>query len=173
VNLVFGLIGAGTNTFTVVQRNIYLQKTDTLYTGLLEALESGRDSAPAPMNFSGKGAAVAVNEWILRHESSLLGDGEDPGLRALAAHILSLYGPQENDRERRVQAAGFSRAELCAFINDMQRVDYLIRLLEEEGLAVDRASPNAEGSAAAFIRIRDFYAAPFEEALQRISVTEP
>jgi hypothetical protein len=174
INMVFGLIGLGTNTFTEKQRKAYLQNTETLYKRLYTVLASqdraGADSpgeAPAAvLVFSGKNTADAINEWVLFHESSLLHDSGDPNLEALAGHIAAAYGINPEDTERLHQRITHNTAELYTFSNDMQRLDYLIGILEDE----QRGSVRPENAGAAPLNrlrsIRDAYAALRDEGLR-------
>jgi hypothetical protein len=141
LNMVYGLIGLGTNTFTEKQRKAYLKSVETLYRRLYDILASRKDSgAPslsgegggASLDFRGKGAADAVNEWVLFHESQAVNHRGDPSLEALALHIAALYGAAAEDAERLRQKITHNKAELYTFSNDMQRLDYLIGILEEE-----------------------------------------
>ena len=78
------------------------------------------------------GAADAINEWVLFHESRAINNGSDPNLEALVLHIGALYGVSDGDIERLRQKITHNKAELYAFSSDMQRLDYLVGILEEE-----------------------------------------
>jgi hypothetical protein len=141
LNMVYGLIGLGTNTFTEKQRRAYLKSAETLYRRLYDVLSSrgaGKTSAVpgeeriAPLDFRGKGVTDAVNEWVLFHESSVLQDLNDPNLESLVLHICAAYGVNPEDTERLRQRITHNKAGLYTFSNDMQRLDYLIGILEEE-----------------------------------------
>jgi hypothetical protein len=178
INMVFGLIGLGTNTFTEKQRKAYLKSAETLYLRLYSVLsgqntiragaETG-EALPAALDFTGKNAADAINEWVLFHESSVLHDLKDPNLEALALHIGAAYGVGPDDTEHLHQRILHNKADLYTFSNDMQRLDYLIGLLDEEqqssGAAPD--SPDAGGTLLKRLRdIRDAYASSRDEALR-------
>jgi hypothetical protein len=124
LNMVYGLVGLGTNTFTEKQRQEYLHSVETLYTALYTALESGEAVGASiggglgqetSLDFSGKSAADAIQEWVLFHESSLFQVESDPQLPALAAHIRSLYGIDERDVESLRQRTSYSQSEGFAF----------------------------------------------------------
>ncbi|MFP3041001.1 AAA family ATPase [Treponema primitia] len=141
LNMVYGLIGLGTNTFTEKQRKAYLKSAETLYRRLYDVLSSRSDAGTpaaggevqsASLDFRGKSVADAVNEWVLFHESSVLHDTNDPNLEALAIHIGASYGINAEDTERLRQKITHNKADLYTFSNDMQRLDYLIGILVEE-----------------------------------------
>jgi MoxR-like ATPase len=139
LNMVYGLIGLGTNTFTEKQRKAYLRNVETLYRRLYDILSSQNTSEAGllpgdavSLDFRGKGAADAVNEWVLFHESRAVDGGGDPNLEALVLHIGALYGVNAEDAERLRQKITHNKADLYIFSNDMQRLDYLIGILEEE-----------------------------------------
>jgi MoxR-like ATPase len=139
LNMAYGLVGLGTNTFTEKQRKAYLGSVETLYRRLYEILASQNSSGAGlvageavALDFRGRGAADAVNEWVLYHESRTIDRGGDPNLEALALHIGSFYGAGAEDAERLRQRITHNKADLYTFSNDMQRLDYLISLLEEE-----------------------------------------
>jgi MoxR-like ATPase len=139
LNMVCGLIGLGTNTFTEKQRKAYLHSVETLYRRLYDLLSSQTNAAAGllpeeavSLDFRGRGAADAVNEWVLFHESRAVDRGGDPNLEALALHIAALYGAAPEDAERLRQKITHNKADLYVFSNDMQRLDYLVGMLEEE-----------------------------------------
>jgi MoxR-like ATPase len=139
LNMVYGLIGLGTNTFTGKQRKAYLRGVETLYRRLYDILSSQNNAGAGflpgedlSLDFRGKGAADAVNEWVLFHESRAVDRGGDPNLEALSLHIAGLYGSAPEDAGRLHQRITRNKADLYTFSNDMQRLDYLIGILEEE-----------------------------------------
>jgi hypothetical protein len=168
LNMVYGLIGLGTNTFTEKQRKAYLKSVETLYRQLYDILASRNGSGTLPgesqaasLDFRGKGAADSVNEWVLFHESRAISDGSDPNLEALVLHIGALYGVNTGDTERLRQKITHNKAELYTFSNDMQRLDYLVGILEEE----QNFSENSGGASLARLRsISDAYAELRDEA---------
>ncbi|MDR2500259.1 MAG: AAA family ATPase [Treponema sp.] len=148
INMVRGLAGLGTNTFTEKQRQEYLHRLETLYTALYAALSGGERPLEQPetsLDFSGKGVGDAVQEWILFHESSFAPGY--PHLDALARHIKAAYGTAERDIESLRQRVTYNRNEGFAFSNDLQRVAYLIRFLEEDPLALEGAEHRPGGAA--------------------------
>ena len=168
LNMVFGLIGLGTNTFTEKQRKAYMKSAETLYRRLYDILSSRNDagtgavpgeSQSASLDFRGKSAADAVNEWVLFHESSVLRDINDPNLDALVLHIGASYGVNDEDIERLRQRITHNKADLYTFSNDMQRLDYLIGILEEE-------QAGESGPLNRLRSIRDVYTALRDEAMQ-------
>ncbi|AEF85375.1 hypothetical protein TREPR_3073 [Treponema primitia ZAS-2] len=180
LNMVFGLIGLGTNTFTDTQRKAYLKNAETLYRrlyGILAsrdspgALESASSDLSAALDFTGKSAADAINEWVLFHESSVLQELLDPNLEALASHIGTAYGISPGDIERLHQRINHNKADLYTFSNDMQRLDYLIGIIEDEqkGVPIETAGDQVGGGhgALSLLRsIRDAYGPCRDEAAQ-------
>jgi hypothetical protein len=173
LNMVYGLIGLGTNTFTEKQSKAYLKSVETLYRRLYDILAShdgsGAGALPgetaALLDFRGKGAADAVNEWVLFHESQAVNDGGDPNLEALALHIGASYGANAEDVERLRQKITHNKAELYTFSNDMQRLDYLVGILEEEGnFPENRNGARETGPLDRLRSIRDAYAGLKDEA---------
>jgi hypothetical protein len=161
LNMVYGLVGLGTNTFTEKQRKAYLKSVETLYRQLYDVLASQSGSLPgerqaASLDFQGKGAADSINEWVLFHESRSINDGGDPNLEALALHIGSLYGVDTGDIERLRQKITHNKAELYTFSNDMQRLDYLVGILEEERNYTEnrKGAPEKQGGDAPLARLR-------------------
>ena len=106
----------------------------------------------------------AIQEWILFHESSFAPGY--PHLDALARHITAVYGTAERDIESLRQRVSYNRNEGFAFSNDLQRIAYLIRFLEEDPLALEAAEHGAalepENPLQTLREIRDAY-----EPLQR------
>jgi hypothetical protein len=170
LNMVYGLIGLGTNTFTEKQRKAYLKSVETLYRQLYDILASQNGSGAFPgegraasLDFRGKGAADSINEWVLFHESRAINDGGDPNLETLVLHIGALYGVNAEDAERLRQKITHNKAELYTFSNDMQRLDYLVGILEEEQhFTENRKGAQGENGddapLARLRRIRDAYA---------------
>jgi hypothetical protein len=167
LNMVYGLIGLGTNTFTEKQSKAYLKSVETLYRRLYDILASQNGSEGLPgeaeiaLDFRGRGAADAINEWVLFHESRAINDGGDPNLEALSLHIGALYGVAAEDAERLRQKITHNKAELYTFSNDIQRLDYLIGILEEEqNFPENRKGAQGKDSAPLdrLRRIRDAYA---------------
>ncbi|GHU09829.1 hypothetical protein FACS1894151_08400 [Spirochaetia bacterium] len=175
LNMVFGLIGLGTNTFTEKQRKTYLKSAETLYRRLYDTL-SFRNGASAlsgenqgedrvSLDFRGKSAADAINEWVLFHESSVLRDINDTNLDALLNHIGASYGLNGEDTERLRQKITHNKADLYTFSNDMQRLDYIIGILEEESSMDAKSTGGRDGDALNRLRsIRDAYRALRDEA---------
>ena len=172
LNMVYGLIGLGTNTFTEKQRRAYLKSVETLYRRLYDILASQNASEGVPgeaetaLDFRGRGAADAISEWVLFHESRAISEGGDPNLEALSLHIAGFYGAAAEDAERLRQKITHNKAELYTFSNDMQRLDYLIGLLEEEqNFPENRKGAGNDGAPLNRLRgIRDAYAALRNEA---------
>jgi hypothetical protein len=162
LNMVFGLIGLGANTFTEKQGKSYLKHTENLYRQLYDALSSGKaavlsETQCASLDFRNKTIADAINEWILFRESSMSGNSGDANLDALITHIGKSYGTAAEDTERLRQRITFNKADLYVFTNDMQRLDYLADILEED----------SEGDFSAKLRtIRDACSALRNEAVQ-------
>jgi hypothetical protein len=173
LTMVYGLIGLGTNTFTEKQSKAYLKSVETLYLRLYDILASQNGEglvlgeSISSLDFRGKGAADAVNEWVLLHESRAINDGEDPNLEALSLHIGALYGTAAGDAERLRQKITHNKADLYTFSNDMQRLDYLIGILEEERNFPEnrKGAPGKDGAPLDRLRrIHDAYAALRGEA---------
>jgi hypothetical protein len=166
LNMVYGLIGLGTNTFTEKQRKAYLKNVETLYRRLYDILASQNDSGSgvvpeeaASLDFQGKGVSDAVNEWVLFHESRAIHDGDDPNLEALAVRVEALYGATAEETERIRQKITHNRAELYTFSSDMQRLEYLVGILEEEQDFPENRKGAQDGSPLNRLRrIRDAYA---------------
>jgi hypothetical protein len=178
LNMVYGLIGLGTNTFTEKQRKAYLKSAETLYRRLYDVLSSG-DAAKTPvvpgeaqsasLDFRGKSVADAINEWVLFHESSVLRDLNDLNLESLVLHIRASYGGNAEDTERLRQRITHNRADLYTFSNDMQRLDYLIGILEEE-LSPESGKAGEHGSGEGLLgqlhSIREVYTFLRDEAMK-------
>ncbi|MDR2052228.1 MAG: ATP-binding protein [Treponema sp.] len=166
LNMVFGLIGIGTNTLNEKQQQSYLRNVETLYAKLYNALSGGEDAggpAGTPLDFTGREVADAIQEWLLFRESSLWNDAADPNLSALTAYIEGAYGTAaEAVEEVRRRNAG-NRADRYRFSNDMQRLEYLITLLEEEA-AGGAASPAEQTALVPLRAIREAYADALGEA---------
>jgi hypothetical protein len=144
LNMVFGLVGLGANTFGEMQQKSYLKKLETLWTKLYAAFETGADGAepaagrpPEKIDFGGKSVSEAINEWMLYREASVFEDGADTSLAALAAHISGVYGPADGQVEavrRRIEG---DTPALLAFTGDMQKIDYLIDCLTDNADIAD------------------------------------
>jgi hypothetical protein len=136
LNMVYGLIGIGTNTFNEKQQQSYLKSISALYLKLYANLLGGPDAENAApetvLDFAGKEVADAIQEWVLFHESDLFGAAPDPNLAALADHIRERYSAETEKIVALRQALPKDQATLYRFSNDMQRLDYLIGLLEED-----------------------------------------
>ncbi|MDR2739428.1 MAG: AAA family ATPase [Treponema sp.] len=177
LNMVYGLIGLGTNTFTEKQRKTYLKSAETLYRRIYDVLSS-QDAAKTPavpgeaqntsLDFRGKNAADAINEWVLFHESSVLQDLNDLNLESLVFHIRASYGVNAEDTERLRQRITHNKADLYTFSNDMQRLDYLIGILEEE-LSPESGKQGSEGRFLGQLHsIRDVYTSLRDEAVKLV-----
>jgi hypothetical protein len=176
LNMVYGLIGLGTNTFTEKQRKAYLKSVETLYRRLYDVLSS-QDAAKtvpgeaqsASLDFRGKSAADAINEWVLFHESSVLQDTNDPNLESLVLHICASYGVNAEDTERLRQRITHNKADLYTFSNDMQRLDYLAGILEEE-LSPESGKTGEQDSGRRLLgrlrSVRDVYTSLRDEAVK-------
>jgi hypothetical protein len=175
LNMVYGLIGLGTNTFTEKQQKAYLKSVETLYLRLYDILAAKNDSggpslpeqsAAAVLDFRGKRTADSINEWVLLHESRAVNDGRDPDLEALVLHIETLYGAGAEDTERIRRIIAHNKSALYSFANDMQRLDYLIGLLEEERNFPEnrQEAPGEDAPLDRLFKIRDAYADLREKA---------
>ncbi|MDR0452425.1 MAG: ATP-binding protein [Treponema sp.] len=165
LNMVYGLVGIGTNTLSEKQQQSYLRNVETLYAKLYTALEGGSDvAAPsaAPLDFTGREVADAIQEWVLFRESSLWNAAGDPNLDALAAYVGGVYGSSAEAVGAARQRNAQNKADRYRFSNDMQRLDYLIALLEEE--AGGAGAPAEQAALALFREIRDAYAGAAGEA---------
>jgi hypothetical protein len=191
LNMVAGLVGIGTNTLNEKQQQSYQRSVETLYAKLYTALIPGEDSAtPAgvtaagitPLDFAGKEVADAIQEWALFRESSLWSDAADTNLGALDAYIRGVYGTAAGAVEAARQRNAENRADRCRFSNDMQRLEYLIALLEEEAAfpsesaaaSSDSAPGGVPGTAAAghlasLREVRAAYTGAFEEAAEDLA----
>jgi hypothetical protein len=176
LNMVYGLIGLGTNTFTEKQRKAYLKSVETLYRRLYDVLSSQDATKTVPgeapsasLDFRGKSTADAINEWVLFHESSVLQDTNDPNLESLVLHICGSYGVNAEDTERLRQRITHNKADLYTFSNDMQRLDYLVSILEEE-LSPESGKTGEQGSGRELLgqlrSIRDVYTSLRDEAVK-------
>jgi hypothetical protein len=164
LNMVAGLIGIGTNTFNEQQRESYERNVATLYAKLYTGLIPGTVDTAPPLDFSGREAADAIQEWVLFRESSLWHDAADPNLDALASYIEGIYPEAAVETIRQRNAA--SKADRYRFTNDMQRLEYLISFLEDDpGVA----APGQATPLARFRKIRDAYAAAFQEAARDLA----
>jgi hypothetical protein len=172
MNMVFGLVGAGTNTFNEEQQKGYLKSLETLYGRLYTALAAGAYPGAAAtrretMDFTGKSAADAINEWLLYHESSLFYGESDPLLALLASHVAALYSTEREALTNLRDSITGNQAAFYAFSNDMRRIDSLVTLLDEEAafLFHDRQS-DVEGASLTLLRdIRDALTAFAGEAV--------
>jgi hypothetical protein len=178
LNMVYGLIGIGTNTLNEKQQQSYLRNVETLYAKLYNALSGGEDtgvSAAAPLDFTGKEVADAIQEWVLFRESSLWNDAADPNLGVLISYIGGMYGTATGAVETIRRRNAGNKADRYRFSNDMQRLEYLITLLEEEaandaGTASVERMERAERAALAPLRaIRDAYADALEDAAKDLA----
>jgi hypothetical protein len=185
LNMVYGLIGIGTNTLNEKQQQSYLRNVETLYAKLYNALNGGEDTgvsaAAAPLDFTGREVADAIQEWVLFRESSLWNDDADPNLGVLISYIGGVYGTAAGAVEEVRRRNAGSRADRYRFSNDMQRLEYLITLLEEEAAGDAGTAPverterterieRAERAALAPLRaIRDAYADALEEAAKALA----
>ncbi|MDR1352394.1 MAG: ATP-binding protein [Treponema sp.] len=171
LNMVFGLVGIGTNTFNEKQQQSYLRNVETLYAKLYTALGSGeKDAAPAaPLDFTGREVADAIQEWVLFRESSLWSAAGDPNLGALAAYIREAYSAAPEAVEALRQRNARNKADRYRFSNDMQRLEYLIALLEEEDACAAAPAPAEQAALAPLRDIRDAYAGAFREAAQAMA----
>jgi hypothetical protein len=173
LNMVYGLIGIGTNTFNDKQQQSYLKSIATLYTKLYAGLHGGAEAEEAAMvqtllDFSGKGAADAIQEWVLFHESSVFSNRDDPNLAALIAHIKTVYGTGAEDAAALRERIRKDKADLYRFSNDMQRLDYLIGLLEEdESIVGEAGTDRTRAESLAFLKtLRETYQDSMSEALE-------
>jgi hypothetical protein len=173
LNMVYGLIGIGTNTFNEKQQQSYLKSVAALYLKLFAALRGGTEAEEAAaaqitLEFSGKEAADAIQEWVLFHESSVFSNAADPNLTALIAHIKTVYGTGEEDAAALRERIRKDKADLYRFSNDMQRLDYLIGLLEEdESVAGETAVDETRRESLSFLKtLRDVYGDSMKQALE-------
>jgi hypothetical protein len=176
LNMVYGLIGIGTNTFNEKQQQSYLKSIAALYLKLYAGLRGGPPAEDAasrtPLEFAGKEVADAIQEWVLFHESSVFSNEADPNLAALAAHIRSVYGSGAEDAAALRERIGRDKADLYRFSNDMQRVDYLIGLLEEDESLAETGEDEARREALAFLRgLRDLYRDNMSYALELMTAS--
>ncbi|MDR2445162.1 MAG: ATP-binding protein [Spirochaetaceae bacterium] len=129
LNMVFGLVGLGTNLFNEMQQKSYLKKLETLWTKLYASLgtKGSTDKKPhVKLDFTGKSVSAAINEWTLYNDASIFTDDTDESLEALVRHISGVYGTdgvQVEGLERRVLDDDFA---MFAFTGDMQKIDYLV-----------------------------------------------
>jgi hypothetical protein len=166
LNMVFGLVGFGTNSFNETQQKLYLKKLETLWIKFYSAFETkqmgGAEFNPADRqpDFDGKNVSAAINEWVLYREASIFEDNTDAALEALLNHISGVYGTeneQVEDLERRIQE---DSSALFEFTEDMQKIDYLISVL---------GTRNAGDSFVKTLRkIQDAYVAVRANALNKI-----
>jgi MoxR-like ATPase len=173
LNMVYGLAGIGTNTFNEKQQQSYLRNVETLYAKLYTTLSGGEEPAgpaAAPLDFTDREVADAIQEWVLFRESSLWIEADDPNLSALAAYIGGVYGTGAEAVEAVRRRNAQNKADRYRFSNDMQRLEYLITLLEEEAAHDAAGTAPAEQTALAPLRkIRDAYADALGEAAQDLA----
>ena len=99
---------------------------ETLYAKLYNALSGGEDagvSAAAPLDFTGKEVADAIQEWVLFRESSLWNDAADPNLGVLISYIGGMYGTAAGAVETIRRRNAGNKADRYRFSNDMQRLE--------------------------------------------------
>jgi hypothetical protein len=171
LNMVFGLIGIGTNTLNEKQQQSYLRNVETLYAKLYNAISGGEDAAvpaAAPLDFTGREVADAIQEWVLFRESSLWNDAADPNLSALTAYIEGVYGTGAESVEAIRRRNAENKADRCRFSNDMQRLQYLIALLEDEA-ASDASAPAEQAALVPLRAIRAAYAEALGEAAKALA----
>jgi hypothetical protein len=173
LNMVYGLIGIGTNTFNEKQQQSYLKSIATLYLKLYAGLRGGPEAAEAAaaqplLDFSGKEVADAIQEWVLFHESSVFTNSADLNLAALTTHIRAAYGTGAKDAAALQERIRKDKADLYRFSNDMQRLDYLAGLLEEdESIAGEGGVDETRSESLEFIKtLRETYRDSMSEALE-------
>ncbi|MDR1362557.1 MAG: ATP-binding protein, partial [Spirochaetaceae bacterium] len=138
LNMVFGLVGLGTNSFNETLQKSYLKKLETLWIKLYAALEAkqegGAEHAPdiEKLNFEGKSVSAAINEWTLYREASIFTDNTDNALESLIRHISGAYNTESEQIERFKQLVPEDSRALFEFTEDMQKIDYLISTLSAD-----------------------------------------
>jgi hypothetical protein len=136
LNMVFGLVGLGTNSFNETQQKLYLKKLETLWIKFYSAFETketgGAGSNPADRqpDFDGKNVSAAINEWVLYREASIFEDNTDAALEALLNHISGVYGTENEQVENLARRIQEDSSVLFEFTEDMQKIDYLISVLD-------------------------------------------
>ena len=171
LNMVFGLVGIGTNTLNEKQQQSYLRNVETLYAKLYNALNDGEDAAgpaAAPLDFTGREVADAIQEWVLFRESSLWNDAGDPNLSVLTAYVEGAYGTAAENVEKVRRRNAENKADRYRFSNDMQRLEYLITLLEDEA-ANDAAAPAERTALIPLKAIRAAYTDALGEAAKALA----
>ncbi|MDR2658420.1 MAG: AAA family ATPase [Spirochaetaceae bacterium] len=135
MNMVFGLIGLGTNSFNEIQQKLYLKKIETLWTKLYTELESKclRDAdkkSGAKLDFEGKSVSGAINEWVLYNEAAIFDNNTDVSLEALMRHISGIYGTERDRIENFALRIKEDPSARFSLTEDMQKIDYLVSTIE-------------------------------------------
>ncbi|MDR2517276.1 MAG: AAA family ATPase [Spirochaetaceae bacterium] len=174
INMVYGLIGMGTNTFNDKQQQSYLKSIAALYLKLYAGLRGGPGAAEQTavqtlLDFSDKEVADAIQEWVLFHESDIFASADDPNLAALIARIGAVYGTAAEDAAALRQKIIRDRAELYRFSNDMQRIDYLVSLLQDDESV---SGSESRGETIGFLKnIKNAYEDCMSEALEMMTAS--
>ncbi|GMO31471.1 MAG: hypothetical protein Ta2F_06930 [Termitinemataceae bacterium] len=128
LNMIFGLVGLGTNTFNDLQQKTYLKMLEKLYIELYESFESDTNAVNnkeiqniPPPDFTGKNVSDAINEWLLYNESQTFYGGQNKDLITLVNHIKITYGQKEK-----------SFSNIVQFVNDFQKIELLLSILKKE-----------------------------------------
>ncbi|MDR1148632.1 MAG: ATP-binding protein [Spirochaetaceae bacterium] len=166
LNMVFGLVGLGTNSFNTTQQKLYLKKLETLWIKFYSAFETkqrggaGFNPADARLNFGGKNVSDAINEWVLYREASIFEDNTDAALETLVHHISGVYGTENGQVENLALRIQEDSSALFEFTEDMQKIDYLISVLDTRN--------TGDTFLKTLRKIHDAYAAVRGDALNKV-----
>ncbi|GHV83111.1 hypothetical protein AGMMS50212_04510 [Spirochaetia bacterium] len=137
INMVFGLAGLGMNSFSEMQQKTYLKSLETLWKRLYALLQENpaiNEKKGVPnleLDFSGKTTAEAVNLWILYNESDVFSKDNEKHLDLLLRHIEKCYGLEKEKVEIVKQSLTSGSDQVFNFVDDMQRLDYLLDVLSK------------------------------------------
>ncbi|MDR0408794.1 MAG: AAA family ATPase [Spirochaetaceae bacterium] len=131
LNMVFGLVGLGSNSFNETLQKSYLKKLEILWTKLYAEFETrrreGGERAPdiAKLDFDGKSVSGAINEWFLYNDASVFTDGAGIALEALISRVAGVYGTESRQVEEVARRAREDSGALFEIAEDMRKIDNL------------------------------------------------
>ncbi|GMO40859.1 MAG: hypothetical protein Ta2B_20640 [Termitinemataceae bacterium] len=141
VNMVFGLVGLGTNSFNELQQKSYLKLLEKLYlefyARLTNCTYNENNLETKRLDFTDKTVSLAIDEWLLYKDADQGGGGsggetsgeEAENLKKLLRHIENTYPISEEEILNLSKNISADKNKLYFVMNDFAKIDLLLNVL--------------------------------------------
>ncbi|GMO25115.1 MAG: hypothetical protein Ta2B_04590 [Termitinemataceae bacterium] len=155
LNMVFGLIGLGTNSFNELQQKAYLKLLDKLYLEIYAAYSvssnskrqhlggwvamKNDDQNGTMLDFKNTAVSQCIDNWLVFSDANIFG-GKDCSLADLILHIKNEYPIKGEKFLEKVKSINFSKDNRAVLLNDYDKISLLINVLNDPESDADNTS---------------------------------